>query len=187
MPFHLVGNNKQINRAIINNCNKTIYKVKGKIIKEMYTLDDNIKATMPFLDTFIEINLSKLFNENCSSKIYDNKYYYTWINRKDIERIVNTIIFSEIERYIYMIGFHKSLEMYENFLNKKMDFDVLKTEQGIRKLYIGILLGVITIKNNEDIKKIKIKTLTHIDTKRKLYIIEDNIYNQDGSKCLEWE
>ena len=93
MPFHLVGNNKQINRAIINNSNKTIYKVKGKIIKEMYTLDDNIRATMPFLDTFIEINLSKLFNENCSSKIYDNKYYYTWITPTEKKNETRLFIF----------------------------------------------------------------------------------------------
>jgi hypothetical protein len=84
-----------------------------------------------------------------------------------------------------MIGYPKSLQMYETFTNEKIDFDILKTEEGHKKLFTGILSGIITMKDDIDMKVVEIKTLANIANNEKIYIIDGNIYNKDGSKS-EW-
>ena len=81
-----------------------------------------------------------------------------------------------------MIGYPNSLQMYETFTNKKIDFDILKTEEGHKKLFTGILSGIITMKDDIDFKVVEIKTLANIANNEKIYIIDGNIYNKDGSQ-----
>jgi len=174
--------NKLTIRAIINDKdNNTIYKVKGTYTKDMYTVKNKYND-----DSFhkLELNFNNYICESRSrtTKIFDNKYYYVWLQKKDIKKFVSRIPFSDIEKYIYMIGYPISLQMYETFTNKKIDFDILKTEKGYKKLFTGILSGIITMKDTIDFKVVEIKTLANIANNEKIYIIDGNVYNKDGSQ-----
>jgi hypothetical protein len=134
----------------------------------------------------LELNFNNYICESRSrtTKIFDNKDYYVWLQKKDIEKFVERIPFSDIERYIYMIGYTKTLQMYETFTNKKIEFDILKTDDGLKKLFAGILSGIITMKDDIDIKVVEVKTLTNVANNEKIYIIDGNIYNKDGAKSV---
>jgi len=176
--------NKLTIRTIINNKdNNTIYKVKGIHMKDMYTVKNKYND-----DSFhiLEYLFNNYICENRTTKTFDNKYYYTWLQKKDIKKFVSRLPFSDIERYIYMIGYPNSLQMYETFTNKKIDFDILKTEEGHKKLFTGILSGIITMKDDIDFKVVEIKTLANIANNEKIYIIDGNVYNKDGKKS-EWK
>jgi|UniRef100_A0A6C0LVZ2 hypothetical protein len=175
--------NKLTIRAIINDKdNNTIYKVRGLHMKDLYTVKK--EYTNDSLQK-LEFYFNNYICENRTTKTFDNKYYYTWLQKKDIKKFVSRLLFSDIESYIYMIGYPKSLQMYEIFTNEKIDFDILKTEEGHKKLFAGILSGIFTMKDNIDMKVVEIKTLANIANNEKIYIIDGNIYNKDGSKS-EW-
>jgi hypothetical protein len=185
------GKNKQNISALVkyiinskDNC--TIYKIKGICIhmKDIYTVK---KEYTDLDDSFhtLKFNFNNYFCENKLSQTFDNKYYYVWLQTKDIEKFVERVPFSDIERYIYMIGYTKTLQMYETLTNKKIEFDLLKTDDGLKKLFAGILSGIITMKDDIDIKVVEVKTLTNVANNEKIYIIDGNIYNKDGAKS-EW-
>jgi hypothetical protein len=172
--------NKLTIRAIINDKdNNTIYKVRGLHMKDLYTVKK--EYTNDSLQK-LEFYFNNYICENRTTKTFDNKYYYTWLQKKDIKKFVSRIPFTDIERYIYMIGYPNSLQMYETFTNKKIDFDILKTEEGHKKLFIGILSGIISMKDTIDFKVVEIKTLANIANNEKKYIIDGNVYNKDGSQ-----
>jgi len=58
----------------------------------------------------------------------------------------------------------------------------VKTEEGHKKLFIGILSGIISMKDTIDFKVEEIKTLANIANNEKIYIIDGNVYNKDGSQ-----
>jgi len=173
--------NKLTIRAIINDKDNTIYKVRGLHMKDLDLYTIKKEYTNDSLHK-LEIYFNNYIRGKSTTKTFDNKYYYTWLQKKDIKKIVSRLLFTDIESYIYMIGYPKTLQMYETFTNEKIDFDILKTEEGHKKLFTGILSGIFTMKDDIDMKVVEIKTLANIANNEKIYIIDGNIYNSDGSQ-----